>query len=226
MLHIVWDTRNMRKHHVFGGERLLNLIIQQRDPDTGILPFLVHPQSSKRGLNIFGKKYPQATEPRLYVGNLLNHAITQMMGMLTIVENSEKNGRVGEMAHIKEAFEQHIISFLYASYDLENNTLKSIIIDGTDLTNYRIEGPFRDAKLYFWCKRGWCIFYLKTLPPLFTSVCARGYRVSGGRKEFRDYLRTMFIHFDIGDIGIDNKHRPRFKHQYYCIGTSIYFRFS
>lgn len=183
-------------------ERLLNLIIQQRDPDTGILPFLVHPQSSKRGLNIFGKKYPQATEPRLYVGNLLNHAITQMMGMLTIVENAEKNGRVGEMAHIKEAFEQHIIGFLDASYDMENNTLKSIIIDGTDLTNYRIEGPFRDAKLYFGAKEGGA-FLPQNITPLFTSVCARGYRVSGGREEFRDYLRTMFIHFDIGDIGID-----------------------
>ncbi len=191
-------------------ERLLNLIIKQRDPDTGILPFLMHPQSSRRGLNIFGRKYPQATEPRVYVGNLLNHSITQMMGMLTIVENAQKYGRISEMAHIKEAVEQHIIGFLNASYDPQNNTLKSIIIDGTDLTDYRIEGPFRDAKLYFGAKEGGA-FLPQNITPLFTSVCARGYRVSGGRTEFRDYLRTMFKAFGIGDIGVNKNTQPQFE---------------
>ena len=62
-------------------ERLLNLIIKQRDPETGIWSNLVHPQISKRGLNVFGRQYPQATEPRVYVGNQLNHTVTQMMGM-------------------------------------------------------------------------------------------------------------------------------------------------
>ncbi len=188
-------------------ERLLNLIIMQRDPDTRILPFLMHPQSSRRGLNVFGSKYPQATEPRVYVGNLLNHSITQMMGMLTIVENAQKYGRVSEMAHIKEAVEQHIIGFLNASYDQQNNTLKSIIIDGTDLTDFRIIGPFRDAKLYFGAKEGGA-FLPQHITPLFTSVCARGYRVSGGKSEFRDYLRTMFKAFGIGDIGVDKNTQP------------------
>ena len=183
-------------------ERLLNLIINQRDSVTGILPFLVHPQSSRRGLNIFGRIYPQATEPRLYVGNLLNHAITQMMGMLTIVENAQSHGRVSEMAHIKDAFEQHIIGFLDASYDANNNTLKSIIIDGTDLTDFRIRGPFKHEKLYFGAKEGGA-FLPQNITPLFTSVCARAYRVSGGRMEFRDYLRKMFLAFGIGDIGTD-----------------------
>lgn len=191
-------------------ERLLNLIIKQRDPDTGILPFLMHPQSSRRGLNIFGRKYPQATEPRVYVGNLLNHSITQMMGMLTIVENAQKYGRISEMAHIKEAVEQHIIGFLNASYDPQNNTLKSIIIDGTDLTDYRIEGSFRDSKLYFGAKEGGA-FLPQHITPLFTSVCARGYRVSGGRSEFRDYLRTMFKVFGIGDIGVNKNTQPQFE---------------
>ncbi len=190
------------------GERLLNLIISQRDPDTGILPFLVHPQSANRGLNIFGRKYPQATEPRLYVGNLLNHAITQMMGMLTIVENSQKYGRISEMAHIKDAFEQHIIGFLNASYDLKNNTLKSIINDGTDLTDFRITGPFKHEKLYFGAREGGA-FLPQRITPLFTSVCARGYRVSGGRTEFRDYLRKMFKAFGIGDIGDDQNAQPQ-----------------
>ena len=188
-------------------ERLLNLIIKQRDSETGIWPNLVHPQSGKRGLNVFGRKYPQAIEPRVYVGNQLNHTITQMMGMLTIVENAEKYGRVGEMAHIKEAVEQHIIGFLNAAYDPENNTLKSIIIDGTDLTDFRIQGPFRDAKLYFGAKEGGA-FLPQNITPLFTSVCARGYRVSGGRTEFRDYLRTMFKAFGIGDIGADKNAPP------------------
>ena len=188
-------------------ERLLNLIIKQRDPETGILPNLVHPQSAKRGLNVFGRKYPQATEPRVYVGNQLNHTIAQMMGMLTIVENSQKYGRVGEMTHIKKAFEQHIIGFLNASYDQKNNTLKSIIIDGTDLTDFRIEGPFRDAKLYFGAKEGGA-FLPQNITPLFTSVCARGYRISDCKKEFRDYLRTMFINYGIGDIGTDKNSEP------------------
>ncbi len=188
-------------------ERLLNLIIKQRDPETGIFPNLVHPQSAKRGLNVFGRKYPQATEPRVYVGNQLNHSITQMMGMLTIVENAEKYGRVGEMSHIKEAVEQHIIGFLNVSYDAKNNTLKSIVIDGTDLTDFRIQGPFKDAKLYFGAKEGGA-FLPQNITPLFTSVCARGYRVSGGRSEFRDYLRTMFNAFGIGDIGNDNNSLP------------------
>ena len=188
-------------------ERLLNLIIKQRDPETGIWPNLVHPQSGKRGLNVFGRKYPQATEPRVYVGNQLNHTITQMMGMLTIVENAQKYGPIGEMAHIKAAVEQHIIGFLDASYDRENNTLKSIVIDGTDLTDFRIQGPFRDAKLYFGAKEGGA-FLPQNITPLFTAVCARGYRVSGGRSKFRDYLRTMFIAFGIGDIGADKNSPP------------------
>ena len=124
------------------------------------------------------------------------------MGMLTIVENAEKYGRVGEMAHIKAAVEQHIIGFLDASYDPKNNTLKSIVIDGTDLTGFRIKGPFRIEKLYFGAKEGGA-FLPQNITPLFTSVCARGYRVSGGRCAFRDYLRTMFKAFGIGDIGAD-----------------------
>ncbi len=189
-------------------ERLLNLIIAQRDQVTGILPNLVHPQSSKRGLNVFGRKYPQATEPRVYVGNQLNHTITQMMGMLTIVENAHKYGRIGEMAHIKDAVEQHIIGFLNASYDKKTNTLKSIAIDGTDLTDFRIKGPFRDQKLYFGAKEGGA-FLPQKITPLFTSVCARGYRISGGRSEFRKYLRTMFKAFGIGDIGNDKNCEPQ-----------------
>ena len=189
-------------------ERLLNLIIKQRDSETGILPNLIHPQSAKRGLNVFGRKYPRATEPRVYVGNQLNHTITQMMGMLTIVENTQKYGRVSEMAHIKEAVEQHIIGFLNSSYDQETNTLKSIIIDGTDLTDFRILGPFRDAKLYFGAKEGGA-FLPQNITPLFTSVCGRGYRVSGGRTEFRDYLRIMFKAFGIGDIGEDKNSQPQ-----------------
>ncbi len=189
-------------------ERLLNLIIAQRDQVTGILPNLVHPQSSKRGLNVFGRKYPQATEPRVYVGNQLNHTITQMMGMLTIVENAHKYGRIGEMAHIKDAVEQHIIGFLNASYDKKTNTLKSIVIDGTDLTDFRIKGPFKDQKLYFGAKEGGA-FLPQKITPLFTSVCARGYRISGGRSEFRKYLRTMFIAFGIGDIGNDKNCEPQ-----------------
>ena len=188
-------------------ERLLNLIIQQQDPETGIWPNLVHPQSGKRGLNVFGRKYPQATEPRVYVGNQLNHTITQMMGMLTIVENAQKYGRIGEMAHIKAAVEQHIIGFLNASYDPKNNTLKSIVIDGTDLTGFRIKGPFKTEKLYFGAKEGGA-FLPQSITPLFTAVCARGYRVSEGRIEFRDYLRTMFKAFGIGDIGVDKNSQP------------------
>ena len=188
-------------------ERLLNLIIKQRDPETGIWPNLVHPQVSKRGLNIFGRRYPQATEPRVYVGNQLNHMITQMMGMLTIVENAEKYGRIGEMAHIKAAVEQHILGFLNVSYDQESNTLKSIVIDGTDLTGFRIEGPFETDKLYFGAKAGGA-FLPQNITPLFTSVCARGYRVSGGRSEFRDYLRVLFRAFGLGDIGADRDCQP------------------
>ena len=189
-------------------ERLLNLIIRQRDPETGIWPNLVHPQSGKRGLNVFGRKYPQATEPRIYVGNQLNHTVTQMMGMLTIVENAQKYGRVGEMAHIKAAVERHIIGFLNASYDPKNNTLKSIVIDGTDLTNYRIEGPFREQKLYFGAKEGGA-FLPQNITPLFSAVCARGYRVSGGKTAFRNYLRTLLKAFDIGDIGADKNCQPQ-----------------
>lgn len=185
-------------------ERMLNLIIKQRDPDTLIWPIQVHPQIDERGLNVFGKKYPQATEPRIIVGpgQLMHPTLNQMMGMLAIVENANKYGRIGEMTHIKEAVEGHIIGFLNASYNKKDNTLKSIIIDGTDLSNYRIEGPFRLEKLYFGAKEG-MIFTPTEISPLYTSVCARAYRVSGGRKEFRDYLRNMLIAFGIGDIGVD-----------------------
>ena len=102
------------------------------------------------------------------------------MGMLAIVENAQKYSRIGEMAHIKEAIEKHIIGFLNASYDKESNKLRSIIIDGTDLTEFHIEGPFRLEKLYFGAREGGA-FLPQRITPLYTSVCARGYRVSGGR---------------------------------------------
>ncbi len=189
-------------------ERLLKLIIQQRDPDTGIWPNLVHPQISRRGLNIFGREYPQATEPRLYVGNQLNHTTTQMMGMLTIVENAQRHSDVDEIAEIQEAVERHIIGFLNAAYDRKSNTLKSIIIDGTDLTGFRITGPFRDKKLYFGAKAGGA-FLPQHITPLFTAVCARGYRVSGGKTAFREYLRTLFKAFGLGEIGTDRHAAPQ-----------------
>ena len=114
----------------------------------------------------------------------------------------KSTGRIGEMAHIKEAVEQHIIGFLNASYDPKSNTLKSIIIDGTDLTDFRIKGPFKTEKLYFGAKEGGA-FLPQNITPLFTSVCARGYRISEGKRAFRDYLRTMLKAFGIGDIGAD-----------------------
>ena len=137
----------------------------------------------------------------------MNHTITQMMGMLAIVENAQKYSRIGEMAHIKEAIEKHIIGFLNASYDKESNKLRSIIIDGTDLTEFHIEGPFRLEKLYFGAREGGA-FLPQRITPLYTSVCARGYRVSGGRREFRDYLRDMLKAVGIGDIGAEKSSEP------------------
>ena len=188
MLHIALGYQKQEEAPRMWAERLLNLIIKQRDPDTGIWPNLVHPQSSKRGLNIFGRKYPQATEPRVYVGNQLNHTITQMMGMLTIVENAEKYGRVGEMAHIKDAVAQHIIGFLDASYDPKNNTLKSIVIDGTDLTGFRIQGPFRDAKLYFGAKEGGAF-----LPQTLRRSLPPSVRVGIGSLGGKVRLETIYV---------------------------------
>ena len=78
---------------------------------------------------------------------------------------------------------------------------------GRDLTDFRIQGPFRDAKLYFGAKEGGA-FLPQDITPLFTSVCARGYRVSGGKSVFRDYLRTMLRAFGIGDIGADRNSPP------------------
>lgn len=129
------------------------------------------------------------------------------MGMLAIVENAQKYSRIGEMAHIKEAIEKHIIGFLNASYDKESNKLRSIIIDGTDLTEFHIEGPFRLEKLYFGAREGGA-FLPQRITPLYTSVCARGYRVSGGRREFRDYLRDMLKAVGIGDIGAEKSSEP------------------
>jgi len=195
-------------------ERMLNLIIKQRDPKTLIWPVQVHPQIAERGLNVFGREFPQATEPRLIVGRgqLMHPTLNQMMGMLAIVENADKYGRIGEMAHIKEAVQQHIIGFLNASYDKENNTLRSIIIDGTDLTGYHIKGPFRQEKLYFGAQEGGA-FLPQEISPLYTAVCGRAYRVSGGRREFRDYLRNMFLAFGIGDIGADKDSAPNLDFQ-------------
>jgi hypothetical protein len=123
------------------------------------------------------------------------------------VENAQKYSRLGEIVHIKEAVEKHIIGFLDASYDKESNKLKSIIIDGTDLTDFRIEGPFRLKKLYFGAKNGGA-FLPQRITPLYTSVCARGYRVSNGRRKFRDYLRDMLKAVGIGDIGIEKNSEP------------------
>ena len=187
-------------------ERMMNLIIKQRDPYTLIWPVQVHPQISERGLNVFGKKYPQAIEPRLMVGRgqLLHPTLNQAMGMLAVVENAQKYGRIGEMTHIQEAVEEHIIGFLNAGYDKKTNTLRSIINDGTDLTGYRVEGPFRLETLYFGAREG-ASFLPTENSPLYTSVCGRAYRVSGGRREFREFLRDMLIAFEIGDIGVDGE---------------------
>ena len=171
-LHIAWATKTGGGTADVGGTPLKSDSTAAGSRDW-YLGDLVHPQSGKRGLNVFGRKYPQATEPRVYVGNQLNHTITQMMGMLTIVENAQKYGRIGEMAHIKATVAQHIIGFLDASYDRKNNTLKSIVIDGTDLTGFRIQGPFRDAKLSFGAKEGGA-FLPQNITPLFTAVCAVG----------------------------------------------------
>jgi len=157
-------------------------------------------------LNIFGSRYPQATAPRVYIDNQLNHTVTQMMGMLTIVENTQKYSRVGKMAYIKEAVEQHIIGFLDASYDKGKNKLRSIIIDGTDLTDFRIEGPFRTEKIYFGAKEGGA-FLPQNITLLFTSICGREDRISGDGKEFRDYLRDMFKSFGIGSVPVKTASR-------------------
>ena len=205
-------------------ERLLNLIIKQRDPGTHIWPNLVHPQINRRGIDVFGPKYPQAIEPKIYAGNQGNHTVSQAMAMLAIVENAQKYGRIGEMTHIKAAVEDHIIGYLNAAYDKELNALRSIITDGTDLTDYRIEGPYINEKHYFGAREGGSFLPIK-ITPLYATVCARGYRVSGGRKEFRDFLRDMLIAAGIGDIGTDKRSEPALDHQTVALEPAYIFAF-
>ena len=188
-------------------ERFVNVFVEQRDAKTKIWPHLAHPQSGRRGLRLYGEKYPNATEQRLYVGNIIEYVPRYMMGGLAMVESAQKYGYTSRLQQVQQVVEEYILGYMTAAYDSTTHTMRHIINDGTDVTGY----VFKTSG-YFGAKEGGA-FVPYRVSPLYHSVIARAYRLSGGKAAYWRILRELFRGAKLGELGTDGKAEAEFNYE-------------
>jgi hypothetical protein len=122
------------------------------------------------------------------------------MGALGTVEQAGKFGHEAELREIHERIDEWILGYMKAAYDARSHTLRSIIIDGTDVTDH----VFLPGKvLHGWGAKEGDSFIAHTPAASFHAALARAYRLAGAdvRPRYWKILRELFRGAGLGDLG-------------------------
>jgi pectate disaccharide-lyase len=189
-------------------QRFANAYVVQRDPHTKIWPHLAHRENRReRGLEIYGEKYPKATEPRLYAGHIVEYVPRLMFGALAMVEAARNHGYEKRIEPLQQAVEQWVLGYMTHAYDPETHRMKHIIIDGTDVTGYVF-----NKSGYFGAKAGGS-FEPARVTPLHHAAVARAYRLSGGKQDFWCILRDLFRGAGLGELPKQAVEKPKLNYK-------------
>ena len=134
------------------------------------------------------------------------------LGALASIELGKIYKHEEESVDLHNRIDDWIMGYLKAAYDGENNTLRSIILDGTDVTDHIFE---KGKTLHGWGSREGDSFAAQIPSAAFFSAIAKAYRLANdeNRKFYWGYLRNLFKGGDFGDIGEGPNSQPKFNYE-------------
>ncbi|MCP4848581.1 MAG: hypothetical protein GY899_11610 [Verrucomicrobiaceae bacterium] len=190
-------------------KRYYEVLSYHRDAKTNIWPMLLYTPSIRRNLEVYWEDFPDAnvTEPRVIISSWIHSMPMFFLGSLGSVEMAKLHGHNFQDIHTR--IDEWILGYMAAAYDRKNHELRSIILDGTDVTDH----VFKPGKaLHGWGAREGDSFAPQTPGAKFFVALAKAYRLAGnGKKEsYWSYLRDFFKGAKFGDIGAKPGDKPAF----------------
>ncbi len=193
-------------------DRYLKVLSYHRDPKTSIWPMLLYTPSIRRHLEVYREAFPGAnvTEPRVIISSWIYSMPTFFLGTLGTIEQARKYGHEEELTEVHQRIDEWILGYMAAAYKSESHTMRSIILDGTDVTDH----VFKPGKvLHGWGAKEGDSFL--AIPPSasFLAAVARAYRLAGApaRKLYWPLLRNLFRGEGLGDPGATPQEKPAYK---------------
>jgi hypothetical protein len=150
------------------------------------------------------------TEPRVIISSWIYNMPTFFLGALGTVEQADKHGHKGELAEVHRRIDEWILGYMAAAYKNNTHTMRSIILDGTDVTDH----VFKPGKvLHGWGAKEGDSFRANPPSPTFLAAVARAYRLADepARKLYWPLLRSLLRGEGLGDPGTTPEEKPRFK---------------
>ncbi len=196
--------------------RFLEVIAYNRDPKTKIWPMLLYPPPFlRRGLEVFVEAYPDSnpTEARVIIGSWVNSPPVFILGALGTIEQARRYGHEKELENVHRKVDEWILGYMNAAYDKKAHTMRSILLDGQDVTDHVFKPG---ATLHGWGAAPYKSFGPLEVPPNFHTAVAQAYRLSTSRETKKQYwglLRDLFKGAGLGDIGENCQAKPAFNYQ-------------
>ncbi len=193
-------------------DRYLKVLAYHRDPKTSIWPMLLYTPSIRRHLEVYREAFPEAnvTEPRVIISSWIYSMPTFFLGTLGTIEQAKKYGHADELTEVHQRIDEWILGYMEAAYRNESHTMRSIILDGTDVTDH----VFKPGKvLHGWGAKEGDSFLANPPSPSFLAAVARAYRLAGAdaRERYWPLLRDLFKGEGLGDPGATPKEKPAYK---------------
>ena len=194
------------------GNRYLKVLAYHRDPKTNVWPMLLYTPSIRRHLEVYREAFPEAnvTEPRVIISSWIYNMPVFFLGALGTVEQADKYGHKAELSEVHGRIDDWILGYMDAAYDRENHTMRSIILDGTDVTDH----VFQPGKvLHGWGAKAGDSFRANPPSPAFLTAIARAYRLADDetRKRYWSLLRELVRGEGLGELGATPDDPPDFK---------------
>ena len=193
-------------------DRYLKVLSYHRDPKTSIWPMLLYTPSIRRHLEVYREAFPEAnvTEPRVIISSWIYSMPTFFLGTLGTIEQAQKYGHEEELTEVHQRIDEWILGYMAAAYKSKSHTMRSIILDGTDVTDH----VFKPGKvLHGWGAKEGDSFLANPPSPSFLAAVARAYRLAGAaaRERYWPLLRDLFKGEGLGDPGATPKEKPAYK---------------
>ena len=197
--------------------RYLQVLSYHRDPKTDIWPMLLYTPSIRRHLEVYREAFPEAnvTEPRVIISSWIYNMPVFFLGALGTVEQADKHGHKAELAKVHRRIDEWILGYMAAAYDRDTHTMRSIILDGTDVTDH----VFQPGKvLHGWGAKEGDSFRANPPSSTFLAAIARAYRLTDEqtRRRYWPLLRDFFRGEGLGDLGATPDAKPALN----CNGAS------
>ncbi len=196
--------------------RILEVVAAKSDPKTKIWPMMLYPPPFyRRGLETYVNAYPysNANEARVIISSWVNSVPIHVLGVLGTIEQAKKHGRYEEIRKVHETVDQWILNYMQAAYDPRAHHLRSILLDGQDVTDLVFT---EEATLHGWGAQPKGSFRHRPVAPTFFAAVAQGFRLCTSpesRARYWKLLRDLYKGAGLGDIGETSKAIPTFNYE-------------